>query len=111
VLVSIGYPFVFLLIVFGFDLLLAGLFIPLTLGIYWKKANEFGCIAGIAAGIFVRVLLAGLLEGWAFETVMYPEQWYIYTLAAPLVNLVAIVIVSLLTQKLNKPIAVFDNLK
>ena len=77
VLVAIGYPYVFLLVMFGFDILLAGLFIPLTLGIYWKKANQYACIAGIIAGIFVRVVLSGILEGWTFETLMYPEKWYV----------------------------------
>ncbi len=109
VLVSIGYPFVFLLIVFGFDLLLAGLFIPLTLGIYWKKANQTGCIAGIVTGIFVRVVLSGIIEGWSFETVMYPMEWYIYTLAAPAANLVVMVLVSLITQKSDPPITVVEN--
>jgi solute:Na+ symporter, SSS family len=103
VLVSIGFPFVFLLVMFGFDLLLAGLFIPLTLGIYWKKANQPGAIAGIIAGIFVRVVLSGILEGWGFETVMYPFAWYVYTLAAPGANLVVMIIVSLATQKSHPP--------
>ncbi len=111
VLVAIGYPYVFLLVMFGFDILLAGLFIPLTLGIYWKKSNQIGCIAGILAGIFVRVVLSGILEGWSFETLMYPEQWYVYTLAAPAVNLLVMAVVSLATQKSNPPIALFGKEK
>jgi len=109
VLVAIGYPHVFLLTMFGFDVLLAGLFIPLTLGIYWKQSNQIGCIAGIIAGVFVRVVLSGILEGWTFETLMYPEQWYIYTLAAPAANLVVMAVVSLATQKINPPIRLAAN--
>jgi len=108
VLLSLGFPYVFLLTMFGFDLLLAGLFMPLTLGIYWKKANQPGLIAGVIVGVLVRVVLSGIIEGWSFETVMYPYAWYIYTLAAPAANGVAMVIVSLATQKSSPPIAMAD---
>ena len=108
VLVSLGFPYVFLLTMFGFDLLLAGLFIPLTLGIYWKGANQPGMIAGVIAGVFIRVVLSGILEGWDFETIMYPYQWYVYTLAAPAANAVLMVVVSLATRKSHPPIRMED---
>ncbi len=98
-LIGINYPYVFLLMNFGFDTLLAGLFVPLTLGIYWKRANDAGFFAGVATGVFVRVILAGILEGWGFETVMYPANWYIYTVVAPIANLVAMVSVSLIFSR------------
>jgi len=94
---------------FGFDVLLAGLFIPLTLGIYWKKMNGPGFIAGVLVGVFARVVLSGILEGWSFETVMYPMQWYVYTLCAPLENLIAVVAVSLATANKYPPKPLLDS--
>ena len=96
--IGISYPHAFLLMNFGFDSLLAGLFIPLTLALYWKGINTAGFFTGVISGILVRVLLSGLMEGWSLEMVMYPEKWYIYTLAAPLANLAVTIIVSLTTR-------------
>jgi len=95
-LIGTRVPRAFLLMNFGFDCLLAGLFVPLTLGIYWKRAGTAGFFAGALSGIFVRIILSGLLEGWSFEAVMYPEKWYIYTMVAPVANLLAMVTVSLI---------------
>lgn len=103
-LIGVNFPHVFLLMNFGFDCLLAGLFVPLTLGIYWKGANRSGFYAGITTGIFLRVVLSGIIEGWGFETVMYPENWYIYTIIAPLANLVAMVTVSIASRRKKQPI-------
>ncbi|MDC7233760.1 MAG: sodium:solute symporter family protein [Spirochaetales bacterium] len=97
--IGIAYPNAFLLMNFGFDSLLAGLFVPLTLGIYWKRTSVKGFFAGVISGILVRVVLSGFLEGWTLETVMYPEKWYLYTMIAPLVNLLFTVSVSLLEKK------------
>ena len=99
--IGIYYPHAFLLMNFGFDCLLAGLFIPLTLAIYWKKISVKGFFTGIISGILVRVVLSGILEGWTLETVMYPEKWYLYTMIAPLVNLVFTVSVSLMEKKID----------
>ena len=101
-LIGISYPHAFYLMNFGFDSLLAGLFVPLTLGIYWKRTSTRGFFAGVLSGILVRVFLSGFLEGWTMETVMYPEKWYLYTMIAPLVNLVFTVSVSLMENKTNE---------
>jgi solute:Na+ symporter, SSS family len=100
--IGIGYPHAFLLMNFGFDSLLAGLFVPLTLAIYWKGVTTKGFFAGVISGILVRVILSGFIEGWSFENIMYPEKWYVYTMIAPLVNLLFIVTVSLIDK--NKEI-------
>ena len=101
-IIGISYPHAYLLMNFGFDSLLAGLFVPLTLAIYWKRTTEKGFFAGVISGILVRVILSGFLEGWSMETVMYPEKWYLYTMIAPLVNLVFTVSVSLMEKKVNE---------
>ena len=99
--IGICYPHAFMLMNFGFDCLLAGLFIPLTLAIYWEKISVKGFFTGTISGILVRVVLSGILEGWTLETVMYPEKWYLYTMIAPLVNLVLTVSVSLMEKKID----------
>lgn len=98
-IIGTGFPQAFLLMNFGFDCLLAGLFIPLTLSIYWRRSNTTGFFLGVVTGITVRVVLSGILEGWTLETITYPERWYVYTIAAPLANLCMMVIGSLVTPR------------
>ena len=98
-IIGISYPHAYLLMNFGFDSLLAGLFVPLTLALYWERTSEKGFFAGVISGILIRVILSGILEGWSMESVMYPEKWYLYTMIAPLVNFLFTVTVSLLEKK------------
>ena len=103
--IAIGLPSAYLLTALGFDLILSCLFIPLTLGLYWKKANGYGAIAGLVAGAVFRVGLAGFFKGFSVEGIGATDDiWYYFTLGGPLVSLVCMVIVSLLTQKIDKPI-------
>ncbi len=101
--VGLTYPYVYELMAFSFDLILAALFASLTLGIYWKKTNEIGAIAGMIAGILFRVIAAGIVEGFTFEGVTYPLTWYYYTVGSPIVATIVTVIVSLATQRINPP--------
>jgi len=93
------FPYVYYLMMFSFDVALSAFVVPLFLGLHWKKANGPGCISGAAAGLLFRIIAPGILEGWTFATITYPFDWYIYTVGAPLLNLVVMVIVSLVTQK------------
>ena len=103
--IAIGMPSVFILITFGFDLILACLFAPLTLGLFWKGANGTGAIAGMAAGFLSRVLFAGMINGFTLEGIGSPQEgWYYFTLSAPCISAIVMVVVSLLTQKRDKPI-------
>jgi hypothetical protein len=43
--------------VLAFDVVLAGCFVPLALGIYWKRSNAPGAIASIASGAAPRIYL------------------------------------------------------
>lgn len=107
-LIAIGFPSAYLLTSLGFDLILSCLFIPLTLGLYWKKANEYGAIAGLIAGAAFRVGVAGFFKGFTVEGIGATDDiWYYFTLGGPLVSLVSMVAVSMLTQKINKPIELF----
>ena len=103
--IAIGLPSAFMLTALGFDLILSCLFIPLTLGLYWSKANGHGAIAGLVAGAAFRIGVAGAINGFSVETIAATTDiWFYFTLGGPLVSLVAMVLVSLATQKINPPI-------
>lgn len=106
--IGVVYPNVFLLMLFSFDIILASLFVPLTLGIWWKKANTTGALAGMISGALFRIVAPIIVE-WGyfledpFITITYPSTWYYYTVFAPVVSLVVMVVVSLATQKSSPP--------
>ena len=105
IFIAIGLPSAYLLTALGFDLILSCLFIPLTLGLYWKKANGWGAIAGLVSGALFRIGVAGMFKGFSIEGIGATDEiWYYFTLGGPLVSLVCMVAVSLLTQKIDKPI-------
>ena len=104
--IGIALPSAFLLTSLGFDLVFSCLFIPLTLGLYWNKANGWGALAGMAAGALVRVVGSGLINGFTLEGIGSPtDTWYYFTLGGPAVSLLAMVVVSLLTQRNDPPLA------
>jgi len=79
-----------ILLVLAFDVVFAGCLIPLVLGIYWKKANAPGALAGVIVGSITRMIL--------FFTI--PEHLAgLDTLLSPVVCLVVMVAVSLATQE------------
>ena len=99
---ALRMKFVYMLMAFGFDLIMSSLLACMTLGMYWKKANKYGAIASIIAGLLVRVIGAGLENGFSLEGVASSSpSWYIYTLAAPVVSFIVMWAVSLATQKSN----------
>ena len=101
----IALPSAYLLMTLGFDLILSCLFIPLTLGLYWNKANGYGAIAGLLSGAFFRIIVSGIVNGFTLEGIgSAPDTWFYFTIFGPIVSLVFMVTVSLLTQKIDKPI-------
>ncbi|WP_114749997.1 sodium:solute symporter family protein [Pleomorphovibrio marinus] len=69
-------------------LLLVSLFVPLTAGLYWKKANATGALCAIVFGMFTYLLLHSL------EDLTVPAH-----LSATFVSALGQLIGSLLTQK------------
>ena len=55
VIFAVGLPQTGILLVLAFDLMLAGLFVPFALGMYWEKANTAAALAAIAAGFITRI--------------------------------------------------------
>ncbi|RLC68970.1 MAG: hypothetical protein DRI26_09595 [Chloroflexi bacterium] len=83
-----------MLLVLAFDVVFAGCLVPLTLGIYWKKANMPGALAAIFVGSILRLIL--------YFTI--PEHLAgLDTLIPPVVSLLVMVPVSLMTQKSHPP--------
>ncbi len=83
-----------ILLILAFDIVLAGCFIPLAMGLFWSRANTPGALAAMVAGTSTRMILHWLV----------PESLAgLPTLAAPVVSLVVFVTVSLLTQKISPP--------
>ena len=77
------------LMVYTYELLLGGLFAPLLLGIYWKKANSYGAIASMVVGGIITYSLFNVTEA--------------YAIIGCLSGIVTIIIVSLATQKIDPP--------
>jgi len=78
-----------ILLVLAFDVVFAGCFVPLTLGLYWKKANTPGALAAFIIGSLLRLIL--------YYTI--PEHLAgLDTMIPPLVSLIVMVPVSLMTQ-------------
>lgn len=83
-----------ILMALAFDVVLAGCFVPLTLGLHWKKSNTPGALAAIVVGSSFRI----------FMHFVTPEAWAgIETLVSPVVSLLVMVPVSLMTQTSHPP--------
>jgi cation/acetate symporter len=90
-------------VAWAFCFAMSGLFFPLVLGVWWKRATRAGAIAGMLVGLFVG--------WWYLLAVRNPTEWY--GIAAPwfglndlrfgivgiVASLIAMVVVSLLTPE------------
>jgi len=83
-----------ILLILAFDVVLAGCFVPLALGIYWRRANTPGALTAIVVGTLTRVAFYYWL----------PERYAgLDTLIPPMIGLIGFVVVSLATQKTYAP--------
>lgn len=74
------------------DVLFAALFVPLTLGLWWKRYNRAGATTSIVLGALARIILEYLLNKGLIG------QWWIASLGAPLISFIAGVIATLATH-------------
>lgn len=82
------------LLILAFDVVLAGCFVPLALGIYWKKSNTPAALASIIGGGGLRL---------ALEPVFAGNYLGLATLIPAVFSLVLFVTVALLTQRQARP--------
>ena len=82
------------LLILAFDIVLAGCFVPLVLGIYWKKSNTPAALVSIVVGATLRIILY----------YQVPGEWAgLDTLIPPIVTFILFIIVALATQEKSKP--------
>jgi len=90
-----------IMLVLAFDVVFAGCLVPLTLGLYWKKANAYGALSGMIAGTLLR---AAFFFPMASPLIPLPEHlWGLETMLSLIFSLLVMVPVCLLTQKQDPP--------
>lgn len=115
--------------ILAWSLLLVGLFVPFSFGMYWKKANSWGAVAAFLGGFAVWILatiffftsgLGGqstaVVCGYTPDLGLYSEEWwcglwdavYIGSLVAVFASLILMIVVSLVSQKASPPRTLVD---
>lgn len=77
-------------LILAFDIVFAGAWAPLTLGLFWKKANWAAAIASLIVGSSLRIMMFFITP---------PEYAGVDTLLPPPISFAVFIIVALLTQK------------
>jgi len=115
--------------ILAWSLLLVGLFVPFSFGMYWKKANSWGAVAAFLGGFAVWILAtifffttglggqstAGVC-GYTPDLGQYSEEWwcglwdavYIGSFVAVFASLLLMIVVSLVSQKASPPRTLVD---
>lgn len=79
------------LLLYSYDIYTAGVFVPLVLGFYWKRATRAGALAGMVCGFLPPLLgIAGVVS--------FAQPEYVYVSGA-LVSLIVMIAVSLLPSR------------
>ncbi|MCF8068694.1 MAG: sodium:solute symporter family protein [Desulfobacterales bacterium] len=106
------------LIVLSSALLGVSLFFPMAAGFFWKKANKYGAMVSAVGGAVAWIIsyfiylpmtkemntFEGVLD---FETAMW-DAAYIGSIWGFIASFVLLVVVALLTQKINPPLPLTD---
>lgn len=121
VIVAISASVIYELGVVAWSLLLVGLFAPFALGMYWKKANQWGAVAAYFGGFIAWV--AFILIAWHLgigggdPTIVvcggdadcaFWDATYIASVPAFITSIILLISVSLATQKKDPPKPITD---
>ena len=87
-------------VAWAFDFAMSGLFFPLVLGIWWKRANREGAIAGILGGLFVgsAYLYYVKFAENAADNVIWGVDNLRFGIFGGLASLILVIVVSLMTK-------------
>jgi cation/acetate symporter len=85
-------------VAWAFDFAASGLFFPLVLGVWWKRANTQGAIAGMALGFLAGTLYLVNIRFMGGDVWLGIDHLRFAIIGMP-VSLVAMVVVSLMTKE------------
>lgn len=106
-IVGLYFKSVYALMVKSFSILFVGLIIPLIAAVYWKKANKPGAIASIVSGMVSWLILEAVQSAQRANLITtgigYPAD-----LIAAGIGLIALISVSLATQKSHPALPITD---
>ena len=88
-------------VAWAFDFACSGLFFPLVLGVWWKRANRQGAIAGMLAGLVAGTLYLYMVRWGGMEPWIGIDHLRFGIIGMP-VSLIAMVVVSLMTAAPDK---------
>ena len=88
-------------VAWAFDFACSGLFFPLILGVWWKRANRQGAIAGMLAGLVAGTLYLYMVRWGGMEPWIGIDHLRFGIIGMP-VSLIAMVVVSLMTAAPDK---------
>ncbi len=83
-------------VAWAFDFAMSGLFFPLVLGVWWKRANRQGAIAGMAIGFIVGTIYLYQVRWGGMEPWMGIDHLRFGIIGAS-ASLIAMIVVSLMT--------------
>ncbi len=85
-------------VAWAFDFAASGLFFPLVLGVWWKRANRAGAIAGMVFGFLAGFAYLYYVRFAGGEPWFYIDHLRFAIIGMP-VSLIAMVVVSLMTEE------------
>lgn len=90
-------------VIWAFSFAASGLFVPLVLGVWWKRANKQGALAGIAAGFISGSFYLYYLKGMGGTPILSLDHLR-FGIVGMVVCFVTMVVVSLLTPEPDQEI-------
>lgn len=85
-------------VIWAFSFAASGLFVPLVLGVWWKRANKTGALAGISLGFISGSWYLYYLRGMGGEPILALDHLR-FGIVGMVVCFVAMVVVSLMTEE------------
>ena len=85
-------------VIWAFSFAASGLFVPLVLGVWWKRANKAGAVSGIAAGFLSGSFYLYYLKGMGGDPILHLDHLR-FGIVGIVVCAVVMVVVSLLTKE------------